>query len=85
MLVAFLTSITTLPGGCSICSIRPGESEPVAMLPGAGRLSFWKSIASSSSSARSWSRSRPAAALFMKFDFNPINLRSKNAESIATS
>ena len=54
-------------------------------VPCAGRSTSWKSTASSSSSARCWLRVAGLPLLyFLKFDFNPINLRNPNAESIAT-
>ena len=57
MLVAFLTSITVLPALLDLLN-PPGEKRAGRLrVPGAGRSTSWKSIASSSSSARCWSRS----------------------------
>ena len=84
MLVAFLTSITTLPALLDLLN-PPGEKEPVGyafLAPVDAFLEKHRVIIIVGTILVA------VAGLpllyFMKFDFNPINLRNKNAESIAT-
>ena len=84
MLVAFLTSITTLPALLDLLN-PPGENEPVGyafLAPVDEFLEKHRVIIIVGTMLVA------VAGLpllyFMKFDFNPINLRNKNAESIAT-
>lgn len=84
MLVAFLTSITTLPALLDLLN-PPGENDPVGyafLAPVDEFLEKHRVIIIVGTLVVA------VAGLpllyFMKFDFNPINLRNKNAESIAT-
>ena len=84
MLVAFLTSITTLPALLDLLN-PPGEKEPVGyafLAPVDAFLEKHRVIIIVGTILVA------VAGLpllyFMKFDFNPINLRNKKAESIAT-
>ena len=84
MLVAFLTSITTCRR-CSTCSIRPEKANRSVMPSWRRSITFSKSIASSIIVGTLLVAVAGLPLLyFMKFDFNPINLRNKKAESIAT-
>jgi hopanoid biosynthesis associated RND transporter like protein HpnN len=84
MLVAFVTSITTLPALLDLLN-PPGEKEAVGyafLAPVDTFLEKHRVIIIVGTLLVA------VAGLpllyFMKFDFNPINLRNKNAESIAT-
>jgi uncharacterized protein len=84
MLVAFLTSITTLPALLDLLN-PPGESEPVgyAFLAPVDEFLEKHRVVIIVGTLLVAVAGLPLL-YFMKFDFNPINLRSKNAESIAT-
>ena len=84
MLVAFITSITTLPALLTLLN-PPGESDAVGyafLAPVDDFLERHRVIIISGTILVA------VAGLpllyFMKFDFNPINLRNANVESIAT-
>jgi hypothetical protein len=84
MLIAFLTSITSLPAMLKLLN-PPGENEPVGyafLAPVDDFLERHRYIIVGGTLLL------VVAGLpllyFMKFDFNPINLRNPNAESIAT-
>ncbi|WKA30839.1 hopanoid transporter HpnN [Bradyrhizobium roseum] len=84
MLIAFLTSITALPAMLKLLN-PPGENEPVGyafLAPVDDFLERHRVIIVVGTLLL------VVAGLpllyFMKFDFNPINLRNPNAESIAT-
>ncbi len=84
MLIAFLTSITVLPALLK-CSIRPARPSRSAMPLLAPVDRFLESHRVRSSSARSLVALAGLPLLyFLKFDFNPINLRNPKVESIAT-
>src|SRR4029079_149035 len=84
MLVAFLTSITTLPALLDLLN-PPGESEPVgyAFLAPVDHFLEKHRVVIIVGTLLVAVAGLPLL-YFMKFDFNPINLRNKNAESIAT-
>ncbi len=84
MLVAFLTSITTLPALLDLLN-PPGESEPVgyAFLAPVDHFLEKHRVIIITGTLLVAVAGLPLL-YFMKFDFNPINLRNKNAESIAT-
>jgi len=84
MLVAFLTSITTLPALLDLLN-PPGESEPVgyAFLAPVDHFLEKHRVIIIVGTLLVAVAGLPLL-YFMKFDFNPINLRNKNAESIAT-
>lgn len=84
MLVAFLTSITTLPALLDLIN-PPGESEPVgyAFLAPVDHFLEKHRVIIIVGTLLVAIAGLPLL-YFMKFDFNPINLRNKNAESIAT-
>ncbi len=84
MLVAFLTSITTLPALLDLLN-PPGESEPVgyAFLAPVDEFLEKHRVVIIVGTLLIAVAGLPLL-YFMKFDFNPINLRNKNAESIAT-
>ena len=84
MLVAFLTSITTLPALLDLLN-PPGESEPVgyAFLAPVDHFLEKHRVIIIVGTILIAVAGLPLL-YFMKFDFNPINLRNKNAESIAT-
>ena len=84
MLVAFLTSITTLPALLDLLN-PPGESEPVgyAFLAPVDHFLEKHRVVIIVGTLLVALAGLPLL-YFMKFDFNPINLRNKNAESIAT-
>jgi hopanoid biosynthesis associated RND transporter like protein HpnN len=84
MLVAFLTSITTLPALLDLLN-PPGESDPVgyAFLAPVDEFLEKHRVIIIVGTLLVAVAGLPLL-YFMKFDFNPINLRSKNAESIAT-
>ena len=84
MLVAFLTSITTLPALLDLLN-PPGEKEPVgyAFLAPVDHFLEKHRVIIIVGTLLVAIAGLPLL-YFMKFDFNPINLRSKNAESIAT-
>jgi len=84
MLVAFLTSITTLPALLDLIN-PPGESEPVgyAFLAPVDHFLEKHRVIIIVGTILVAVAGLPLL-YFMKFDFNPINLRNKNAESIAT-
>lgn len=84
MLVAFLTSITTLPALLDLIN-PPGESEPVgyAFLAPVDHFLEKHRVIIIVGTLLVAVAGLPLL-YFMKFDFNPINLRNKNAESIAT-
>ncbi len=84
MMIAFLTSITALPAMLKLLN-PPGENEPVGyafLAPVDNFLERHRVIIVVGTLLL------VVAGLpllyFMKFDFNPINLRNPNAESIAT-
>ncbi len=84
MLVAFLTSITTLPALLDLLN-PPGESEPVgyAFLAPVDEFLEKHRVVIIVGTILIALAGLPLL-YFMKFDFNPINLRNKHAESIAT-
>jgi hopanoid biosynthesis associated RND transporter like protein HpnN len=84
MLVAFLTSITTLPALLDLIN-PPGESEPVgyAFLAPVDHFLEKHRVIIITGTLLVAIAGLPLL-YFMKFDFNPINLRNKDAESIAT-
>jgi hopanoid biosynthesis associated RND transporter like protein HpnN len=84
MLVAFLTSITTLPALLDLLN-PPGEREPVgyAFLAPVDHFLEKHRVIIIVGTLLVAVAGLPLL-YFMKFDFNPINLRNKNAESIAT-
>ena len=84
MLIAFLTSITTLPALLDLLN-PPGENEPVgyAFLAPVDHFLEKHRVVIIVGTLLVAMAGLPLL-YFMKFDFNPINLRNKNAESIAT-
>jgi hopanoid biosynthesis associated RND transporter like protein HpnN len=84
MLVAFLTSVTTLPALLDLLN-PPGESEPVgyAFLAPVDEFLERHRVVIIVGTLLIAVAGLPLL-YFMKFDFNPINLRNKRAESIAT-
>src|SRR6202043_112932 len=84
MLVAFLTSITVLPAMLALLN-PPGESEPVgyAFLAPVDHFLEKHRIAIIVGTLLVAVSGLPLL-YFMKFDFNPMNLRNAKAESIAT-
>jgi uncharacterized protein len=84
MLVAFLTSITTLPALLDLLN-PPGENDPVgyAFLAPVDEFLEKHRVIIIVGTLLVAVAGLPLL-YFMKFDFNPINLRNKNAESIAT-
>jgi hopanoid biosynthesis associated RND transporter like protein HpnN len=84
MLVAFLTSITTLPALLDLLN-PPGENDPVgyAFLAPVDEFLEKHRVIIIVGTLLVAIAGLPLL-YFMKFDFNPINLRNKNAESIAT-
>jgi uncharacterized protein len=84
MLVAFLTSITTLPALLKLLN-PPGEKEPVgyAFLAPVDHFLEKHRVIIIVGTLLVAVAGLPLL-YFMKFDFNPINLRNKKAESIAT-
>jgi uncharacterized protein len=84
MLVAFLTSITTLPALLDLLN-PPGENEPVgyAFLAPVDEFLEKHRVIIIVGTLLVALAGLPLL-YFMKFDFNPINLRNRNAESIAT-
>ncbi len=84
MLVAFLTSITTLPALLDLLN-PPGEKEPVgyAFLAPVDEFLERHRVIIIVGTLLIAVAGLPLL-YFMKFDFNPINLRNQNAESIAT-
>src|SRR6202044_3564850 len=84
MLVAFLTSITVLPALLYLFN-PPGEKEPVgyAFLAPVDHFLEKHRIVIVVGTLAIAIAGLPLL-YFMKFDFNPMNLRNKNAESIAT-
>ena len=85
MLIAFLTSITVLPALLKLLN-PPGESEPVgyAFLAPVDRVPRKASRRDHRRHAAASSVAGLPLLYFMKFDFNPINLRNPKVESIAT-
>ncbi|MBR1191662.1 MMPL family transporter [Bradyrhizobium sp. AUGA SZCCT0240] len=84
MLVAFLTSITTLPALLTLLN-PPGESEPVGyafLAPVDDFLERHRVVIIVGTILVSLAGL--PLLYFMKFDFNPINLRNSQVESIAT-
>jgi hopanoid biosynthesis associated RND transporter like protein HpnN len=84
MLVAFLSSITTLPALLDLLN-PPGENDPVgyAFLAPVDEFLEKHRVIIIVGTLLVAVAGLPLL-YFMKFDFNPINLRNKNAESIAT-
>jgi hopanoid biosynthesis associated RND transporter like protein HpnN len=84
MLVAFISSITVLPALLRLLN-PPGESEPVgyAFLAPVDHFLEKYRVAIIVGTLLVAVAGLPLL-YFMKFDFNPINLRNPNAESIAT-
>jgi hopanoid biosynthesis associated RND transporter like protein HpnN len=84
MLVAFLSSITTLPALLDLLN-PPGENDPVgyAFLAPVDEFLEKHRVVIIVGTLLVAIAGLPLL-YFMKFDFNPINLRNKNAESIAT-
>jgi hopanoid biosynthesis associated RND transporter like protein HpnN len=84
MLVAFLSSITVLPALLKLLN-PPGESEPVgyAFLAPLDRFLETHRFVIIGGTLLLAVGGLPLL-YFMKFDFNPMNLRNPNAESIAT-
>ena len=84
MLVAFITSITTLPAMLTLLN-PPGESEPVGyafLAPVDDFLERHRVIIIVGTILVALAGL--PLLYFMKFDFNPINLRNSQVESIAT-
>jgi hopanoid biosynthesis associated RND transporter like protein HpnN len=84
MLIAFLTSITALPAMLKLLH-PPGESEPVgyAFLAPVDEFLERHRVIIVAGTLLLVVAGLPLL-YFMKFDFNPINLRNPHAESIAT-
>ncbi|MGX9429798.1 MULTISPECIES: hopanoid transporter HpnN [Bradyrhizobium] len=84
MLIAFLTSITTLPALLDLLN-PPGEKEPVgyAFLAPVDHFLEKHRVAIIISTLALVIAGLPLL-YYMKFDFNPINLRNSHVESIAT-
>jgi hypothetical protein len=84
MVIAFLTSITTLPALLDLLN-PPGEKEPVgyAFLAPVDHFLEKHRVIIIVGTLLVAVAGLPLL-YFMKFDFNPINLRNKHAESIAT-
>jgi len=84
MLIAFLSSITVLPAILKLIN-PPGESEPVgyAFLAPVDRFLEDHRVAIVGGTLAIAIAGLPLL-YFMKFDFNPMNLRNPKAESIAT-
>ena len=84
MLIAFLTIISTLPALLDLLN-PPGESEPVgyAFLAPVDHFLEKHRVVIIVGTLLVSIAGLPLL-YFMKFDFNPINLRNKKAESIAT-
>ena len=84
MLIAFFSSITVLPAILKLIN-PPGESEPVgyAFLAPVDRFLEDHRVAIVSGTLAIAIAGLPLL-YFMKFDFNPMNLRNPKAESIAT-
>jgi len=84
MVIAFLSSITVLPAILKLIN-PPGESEPVgyAFLAPVDRFLEDHRVAIVTGTLLIALAGLPLL-YFMKFDFNPMNLRNPNAESIAT-
>jgi hopanoid biosynthesis associated RND transporter like protein HpnN len=84
MVIAFLSSITVLPAILKLIN-PPGESEPVgyAFLAPVDRFLEDHRVAIVAGTILIALAGLPLL-YFMKFDFNPMNLRNPNAESIAT-
>ena len=84
MLIAFLTSITALPAMLKLLP-PPGESEPVgyAFLAPVDEFLERHRVIIVAGTLLLVVAGLPLL-YFMKFDFNPINLRNPKAESIAT-
>jgi hypothetical protein len=84
MLIAFFSSITVLPAILKLIN-PPGESEPVgyAFLAPVDRFLEKHRVAIVACTLAVSLAGLPLL-YFMKFDFNPMNLRNPNAESIAT-
>jgi uncharacterized protein len=84
MLIAFFSSITVLPAILKLIN-PPGESEPVgyAFLAPVDRFLEDHRVAIVSGTLALAIAGLPLL-YFMKFDFNPMNLRNPKAESIAT-
>jgi len=84
MVIAFLSSITVLPAILRLIN-PPGESEPVgyAFLAPVDRFLEDHRVAIVAGTILIAVAGLPLL-YFMKFDFNPMNLRNPNAESIAT-
>jgi hopanoid biosynthesis associated RND transporter like protein HpnN len=84
MLIAFITSITALPAMLKLLH-PPGESEPVgyAFLAPVDEFLERHRVIIVVGTLLLVVAGLPLL-YFMKFDFNPINLRNPNAESIAT-
>ena len=84
MVIAFLSSITVLPAILRLIN-PPGESEPVgyAFLAPVDRFLEEHRVAIVVGTILISLAGLPLL-YFMKFDFNPMNLRNPNAESIAT-
>ena len=84
MVIAFLSSITVLPAILKLIN-PPGESEPVgyAFLAPVDRFLEDHRVAIVTGTLLIALAGLPLL-YFMKFDFNPMNLRNPNAELIAT-
>ncbi|HEX2364109.1 MAG TPA: MMPL family transporter [Bradyrhizobium sp.] len=84
MLIAFISSITVLPAILRLIN-PPGESEPVgyAFLAPVDRFLEDHRVAIVGGTLAIAIAGLPLL-YFMKFDFNPMNLRNPKAESIAT-
>jgi hopanoid biosynthesis associated RND transporter like protein HpnN len=84
MLIAFFSSITVLPSILKLIN-PPGESEPVgyAFLAPVDRFLENHRVAIVAGTLALSLAGLPLL-YFMKFDFNPMNLRNPKAESIAT-
>ena len=84
MLIAFFSSITVLPAILTLIN-PPGESEPVgyAFLAPVDHFLEWHRVAIVVCTLAIAIAGLPLL-YFMKFDFNPMNLRNPKAESIAT-
>jgi hopanoid biosynthesis associated RND transporter like protein HpnN len=84
MLIAFLTSITLLPALLSILK-PPGEPEPLgfAVLAPIDRFLERHRVAILAATGIIAVAGLPLL-IYLRFDFNPINLRSPSVESVAT-
>ena len=85
MLIAFAVSVTLLPALITLFN-PPGEPEPLGYrAAGAGRSASWRAIASAIIAGMAMVVIGGLPLLhWLRFDFNPINLRDPHTESVAT-